>query len=834
MSSDIKKKALVADIEKQKKNEETTKLNLITPIVSQKWGNENVVMEYQFTDGQIFIDEFEITHRGEKKRADYLGYYKTENLPLAILEAKGEELSANDGYQQAIEYARILDVPFAYSTNGDTLLEFDRITGLNREIKMTDLPTMKELWQRYNKESGFNQESIDIMSAPFYESPTGKTPRYYQIIAVNRSIAAIMKGKDRVLLVMGTGTGKTFTAFQIIYKLFKYGKAKKILFLADRTALVDQTITGDFAPLLNSMCKIDNKNIDTGKSVFLGLYQQLINGENKYYKQLDKDFFDVIVVDECHRGSVKDDSQWREILNYFSSAVQIGLTATPKDDGLKEAYDEYESAKNDLAAAEKKRDGDMILAARKALSKAEEKKTRAENNSNVAYFGNPVYTYSLRQGIEDGFLAPAKVISVKLNIDQTGYYPPEGTVDANGVLVERKLYEQSQFDRTIIIEERRDKVAERLTDYLKTSGDRMQKAIVFCENVEHCGEMVRLLQNLNSDLVAQDSRYVMRITGNDEEGRKQLDNFTDPSSPYPVIAVTSELLTTGIDAPTTKLIVLDTSIGSQIKFKQIVGRGTRIKEKYYVNGEEKSKTFFTILDFRDNFERFKDSAFDGDPITVTVVEEDGEFPKPPIKPKQGSNTGTGTGDGRGRIIKVNNVEISIENEIVRYINEEGNLVTQNLNSCIKNNILTQYPKIEDFKAAWLLNNKKHKMAEELLLSIDWKENFKKQYGEFIDNYDIILKFGYDKEPEYTKRTRALSSSILDYLKGFTPEQKDIINLLLDAYIDNDFDDLRNAKNIFKHPSFSELGYTEIGAIRKMGGRDKYLAILDELENKLYE
>lgn len=823
----------------QQQNEETTKMKYITPIILERWQDvDKVLMEYNFTEGRISVDEYNMTHRGKPKRADYLLLFR-DNLPLAIVEAKGADHSADEGYSQAVEYARILDVPFAYSTNGDDLIEKDMISGINKNMKMKNFPTIDELWERYQKESNLTREQVDIYSFPYYVTATGKKPRYYQRIAINRAVKSIVEGQQRLLIVMATGTGKTFTSFQIIYRFWKTRTFKKLLYLADRNILIDQTMRKDFKPFADAMEKIDNKNINTSKEIFLGLYQQLKtggrNGEegHDYYKQLPRDFFDLVIIDECHRGSASKDSNWHEILTYFKSAVQIGMTATPKDGGIQDAIKAEEESRKDYNNAVASNDTRLIEQAKKNVEKAIVRREKAESECNAMYFGNPIYTYSLKQGIEDGFLAPYKVLSVDLNIDKYGYYPPKGTKDVNGEPIEDRLYTQADFDRKIVVVERRELVAKRISDFMKINDMRYAKTIVFCEDIPHCQEMVRLLENENKDLVAEDSRYIMQITGDNQVGKEQLDNFVDPSSKYPVIAVTSRLMSTGVDAETCEIVVLDRIIGSMTEFKQIIGRGTRIKQEYECDGEEKSKMYFTILDFRKNYLKFNDPAFDGTPVTITDVPEENDFPKPPIKPNP--ETPPQPPATPHRVARVNGVDVTIVGEDVQYLDLDGNLVTQNITSCIRNNIITQYPDFESFKAAWLLANDKARFASELLLEIEWGSGFKTKYGYTVDDFDIIAYMGYDIEPPMSKHQRTQSLAIANYLEPFDDDKKEVIRLLLDAYAETNFTNLRDIKNIFSQPQFTEIGLTPLKAVKQIfGGKDKYFKCLNEIENKLYE
>lgn len=822
------------EIAEQQNNEENTKLRYITPVIQAKWKDiDKIVMEYYFTDGRITVDEYNIAHRGKPKKADYLLLYK-DNILLAIVEAKGRLHNADEGYAQAIEYARLLDVPFAYSTNGEDLIEKDMVSGLNRMMSMKDFPGPDELWERYVKEKGLNSEQEAILAYPYYTTPTGKKPRYYQRIAINRTVEAIAKGKKRILNVLATGTGKTFTSFQIIYRFWKTRDKKKVLYLADRNILIDQTMRKDFKPFGDAMEKIDNKNISTSKDIYLGLYQQLKTADNDYYKKLPRDFFDMIIIDECHRGSANADSSWHDILTYFSSAVQIGMTATPKDGGLEQIYQAEYEAKLDYEAAMQRGDAEEVSRTRKAYEKIIARRQKIEQESTINYFGEPVYTYSLKQGIEDGFLAPYKVMSVELNIDKYGWRPPKGCLDVNGEPVEDKVYTQNEFDRKIVVEERRIAVAKRISDFLKTNDMRYAKTIVFCEDIPHCQEMVRLLENENKDLVAEDSRYIMQITGDNEIGKAQLDNFTDPYCKYPVIAVTSRLMSTGVDAETCEVVVLDRNIGSMTEFKQIIGRGTRIKSEYEIDGQEKSKMYFTILDFRKNYLKFNDPAFDGDPITVTTVPPDTNFPKPPIKPDPPQNPPKPP--PVAKVFRVRGVDVNIVGEDVQYIDVNGNLVTQNLTSCIRNNILSQYPDYDDFRQAWLLNKDKAHFASELLLETEWVENFFTRYGYKVDEFDIIAYIAYDMEPPMSKHQRTQTAAMAKYLSSISNEMKKIIiEKLLEAYVETSFTNLRDIKNIFSQQEFVKMGFTPLKIIKQVfGTKEKYFALLKELENKLYE
>ena len=532
--------------------------------------------EVSFTDGRIYV-KGNLTTRGKRKRADYILYYKP-NIPIAIIEAKDNKHSVNDGIQQGLDYARILDIPTVYSSNGDAFYEHDRTCSdgnIERELALDNFPSPQELWQRYKKYKGIQTEQQErISSQDYFFDGSGRTPRYYQQIAINRTVEAIAKGQSRILLTMATGTGKTYTAFQIIHRLWKSGTKKRILFLTDRNVLIDQTKRGDFRHFKNKMTVVKHKQIDKSYEIYLALYQGLTdyNEDKDAYREFSPEFFDLIVIDECHRGSAAEDSAWREILNYFNSATHIGLTATPKE---------------------------------------------TETVSSTEYFGEPLYTYSLKQGIQDGFLAPYKVLRVGLNVDLEGWRPELGKTDKQGLLVEDRIYNRRDFDKNLVIDERTQSVADKVTEFLKKT-NRFDKTIIFCTDIDHAQRMRSAIANANSDLMASNSKYVMQITGDNQEGKRELDNFINPEEDYPVIATTSKLMTTGVDAQTCKLIVLDSNIGSMTEFKQIIGRGTRINEEY-------GKSFFTIMDFRNVTDLFADPDFDGDPVRIKELGDTDEF-----------------------------------------------------------------------------------------------------------------------------------------------------------------------------------------------------------------
>ena len=823
-----------SDLAEQLKNEENTKKNYITPIIEDRWrtlSDDKIIMEYYFTDGRISVDEYNTAHRGKPKKVDYLLLYYN-NIPIALVEAKGENHDANEGYSQAKDYAMLLDVPFAYATNGIDLIEIDLISGVNKTMKMSDFPYPKDLWERFKLENGFTDDELSMYSEPYYVDATGRKPRYYQRNAINRIMKAMAKGQKRILLVMATGTGKTYTSFQFIYRLWKSKKNIKTLYLADRNILIDQTLKKDFKPFGNSAVKIDNKKIGLSYEIYLGLYQQLTHDEKDYYKQFPKDFFDLVVVDECHRGSASVDSNWHEILTYFNSAIQIGMTATPKDGGIEEAEAEFDEAKYQLVEAKMSGNEQEIRKAKNNVVKASDKLERAILESNVNYFGNPIYTYSLKQGIEDGFLAPYKVIAVNLDIDKYGYTPDPGTTDKDGNPVEIKTYEQKDFDRNIIVEERRELVAKRITEFLKVNDQRYGKTIVFCETIEHARAMVQLLENENADIVKDNPRYIVQITGDNEIGKKELDNFQDPGSKYPCIAVTSKLLGTGVDIETCKTVVLDRTIGSMTEFKQIIGRGTRIKESYEVDGEEESKMFFTILDFRKNFLKFNDPDFDGEPVDVTDISADSPIPKPPIKPFQPKVPVVPKTNQR--IAHMNGIEVSIVDEQVEYLDADGNLVRINILNCIRNNVIDQYPTPEAFQQAWLLNKNKKAMGFSLLLETDnWENNYSKRYGYAVDTYDIIRTIAFDIDPPVSKEKRVNTAAMYRYINSLDEKKQELVPMLLKIYETKDFEALKDL-NVFNLPQFTAKGWTKLSGAKAFGGKQKYYEFLSQLENKLYE
>lgn len=796
----------IDDIDEQTRNEENTKLKYITPELTKKWSAEGdqIVMEYgktAFTDGQILVDSDGTVTRGERKKVDYLLLYKY-NLPLALVEAKGIDHDVHDGVSQAIEYAKLLDVPFAYASNGKCFHEEDMAMGTNREFPMNEFPTSDELWERYKKNNNISDEQNSLITVPYYQGTDGRKPRYYQRNAINRCIDRIAKGQQRLLLVMATGTGKTFVAMQIIYRLYEAGKKKKILFLVDRTSLAAQTFD-DFTAFhkMNNMVRIgDHINLRTEEDVkklssyevFISLYQQLKSGRSEdeddrnpddeptadkdYYKLLPPDFFDLIVVDECHRGSLNEEKSWHEMLEYFGSATQIGLTATPK---------------------------------------------QTNSGSNLEYFGDPVYVYSLKQGIADGFLSPYVVMEHELDIDRDGYKPKKGEKDIHGKPLEDRVYLMSEFDRKLIIDERRKLVAAKITEFLKEH-DRFTKTIVFCETEEHAGAMRDYLANENADLMKESNqRYVMRITANDQVGKDQIKNFSSTSQKYPVIAVTSKLLSTGVDTKTVGLIVLDKTIGSMTEFKQTIGRGTRIVEKYQFENEteERTKTHFVIMDFRQNYKKFDDPDFDG---IVDVVPGGTAVPL---------NTKT---KKKREIFRIKGVDVELIDTSIRYLDDNMNLVREeSVESCVQKNVEDLFPTFEDFYATWSKLDSidvKDGLLMDLLISEKVVAKLREIVGKEVDLYDLVCHFGYGKTiPSKQERV----NKARELIKHLNPEQQKIMNLVIDLYKETDFSNLKTI-DIFRMPYFQQNGYSYKTAVKTLGGEAAYEAIILEIEKELYK
>lgn len=763
----------------------------ITPaLVAAGWDLQSQLREeVTFTAGRVIVRGSQVT-RGEARRADFVLYYKP-GMPLAVIEAKDNNHSVGSGMQQALAGAEALDAPFAFSTNGDAFLEHDRTCRdgvVEREISLSAFPSPAELWQRYCAAKNLKPAEQAVIAQDYHADASGKAPRYYQQIAINRTMEAIAKGQDRILLVMATGTGKTYTAFQIIWRLWRARARKRILFLADRNILVDQTRINDFKPFESAMTKITNRQVDKSYEIYLALYQAVTGTEEErnIYKQFTRDFFDLVIVDECHRGSAAADSAWREVLDYFSSATQIGMTATPKE---------------------------------------------TRDVSNIDYFGDPIYTYSLRQGIEDGFLAPYKVVRIDIDKDLQGWRPPAGKRDKNGKLVEDRIYNQRDFDRTLVLEKRTELVARKVTEFLRLT-DRFDKAIIFCEDIDHAERMRQALVNENADLAAVNAKYIMRITGDDNEGKMELDNFIDPESRFPVVVTTSRLLSTGVDAQTCKLIVLDQRIESMTLFKQIIGRGTRIREEY-------DKYFFTIMDFKKATELFADPDFDGDPVQIYEPRE-GEPPVPPEN-DGGQEQPPGPGPGippqplpppGGKRIKyvIDDVPVSIVAERVQYYGTDGKLITESIRDYTRKSVLRQYRSLDVFLRAWSQAEQKSAIIAELEERGVLLDALSEEVGRTLDPFDLVCHVAWGQPPK-TRKERADSVRKRDYFAKYSETAREVMNALLDKYADEGIVPIEDFTVLNVRP-ITEIG-TPLEIINAFGGRDQYLQAIRELERELY-
>lgn len=755
----------------------------VTPAIvgtdQPKWDSATQIQEqHYFTKGRVIVHGR--VRRGEAKKADYVLSYKP-GVPIAVVEAKDNNHSVGAGMQQALEYAEILDVPYAYSTNGDAFLEHDRTVTegtVTREVAMADFPTPEELWKRYCDGKGYTPEQRTVAAQDYYDDGSRKSPRYYQLTAVNRVIDAVAQGRDRLLLVMATGTGKTYTAFQIIWRLWKSGAKKRILFLVDRNILADQTKTNDFKPFGTAMTKITNRTVDKSYEIYLSLYQAVTGTEEEQniYKQFSPDFFDLVIVDECHRGSAAEDAAWRDVLEYFSSATQIGLTATPKE---------------------------------------------TKDVSNIEYFGDPIYTYSLRQGIADGFLAPYKVIRIGLDKDLDGWRPTVGQVDKYGNLIEDREYNASDFDRSLILEQRTKLVAEKITEFLKAT-NRYDKTIVFCDNIDHAERMRQALVNENADLVKENSKYVMRITGDSEEGKAQLDNFIDPEKRYPVIATTSQLMSTGVDAQTCKLIVLDKRIASMTEFKQIIGRGTRINEDY-------GKLYFTIMDFKQATALFADPAFDGDP--VQIYEPGGrDSPIPPGDPADSSKPNDSEPNGTVKYV-VDNVEVRVATQRVQYLDADGKLITESIRDYSRSNVLKTFRSLDDFLTVWNDAERKQAILDELASKGVFMDELAEQVGKEYDAFDLICNIAYDQKP-LTRRERAENVKKRNVFGKYGAKAREVLEALLEKYQDNGISTVESL-DILKVDPLTAIG-TPLELVALFGNKEGYLAAIRELEIALYQ
>lgn len=808
-------KSIMADkphiLDKKSLSEEDICTKYITPAIEKAgWDRHSkFLQQVSFTDGRIYV-KGRMTARGQGKRADYILYHQSN--AIAIIEAKDNKHTVYGGLQQGLEYARILDIPCVFSSNGDGFVFHDRtiVTAsgagqegvLEKELSLDEFPTPEMLWNIYKKYKGINTpEAEKIALQPYYDDGSGRKPRYYQQIAINRTVEAISKGQNRILLVMATGTGKTYTAFQIAYRLWKAKAKKRILFLADRNALLDQTRRNDFKHFGDKMTVIKNRNVDKAYEIYLALYQGLTSNEvdKDIFRQFSPNFFDLIIIDECHRGSAKEDSSWREILEYFNTATQIGLTATPKE---------------------------------------------TNEVSNSEYFGDPLYTYSLKQGIADGFLAPYRVVRISLDVDTEGWRPPVGFKDKFGREVEDRIYNRIDFDKKLVIEERRKLVAKKVTEFLKGSGDRFAKTIIFCCDIEHAEGMRSALANENADLVAENYKYIMQITGDNDEGKRELDNFIDVEARYPVIATTSELMTTGVDAQTCKVIVLDTNINSMTKFKQIIGRGTRIREDY-------GKMYFTILDFRNATDLFADKDFDGDPLRVkpitededpsTIIAEEEADETPIIDDESGENvvivpplvrkpTFTSTVGEPADKVYVNGVDVTalVIRELV--FDQDGKLMTKSLKEHTHDIIEKQFKSLDEFLNRWQATDRKHAIIAELEEQGLLVSELEKAVDKDLDLFDMICHLAYDQVP-LTRQERAKNVKKRNAFTKYGDQARRILETLLDKYADEGIENIESM-DVLKIKPFDALGSpTEI--LRYFGGKENYLRALKELENEIY-
>lgn len=776
-------------LNKKQMSEEDIKLNYITPAIQPGWSGF-ITMETKITDGKINISG-NVVVRNKPKFADYM-LYLNDGKPIAVVEAKDNNHTVSYGLQQAMTYAKMMDMPFAYSSNGDAFQEHDFLTGKERQISLGEFPTQEELVDRYYAEinggDGLSEEEKTIVEQPYYSSQNTYPPRYYQRNAVNRTVEAIAKGQDRLLLVMATGTGKTYTAFQIVYRLLKAGIKKRVLYLADRNILVDQSILQDFAPLEKTIYKVnfaekDCLNKISSHEVNFALYHQMVGqNDEEHFRQIPAGYFDLIIVDECHRGSAKEDSNWRKVLEYFNTATQIGMTATPKE---------------------------------------------SMSVSNIDYFGEPVYTYSLKQGIEDGFLAPFKVINVMLNIGE-GWRPRKGQTDIYGNEIEDRIYNNKDYDypNGIILEDRIYEVAKEITEYLKST-DRKQKTIVFCATEEAAERMRIALVNLNSDMVKENSDYVVRITGSDVYGKSKLDYFISVSSEYPVIATTSELLSTGADCKMTKLIVLDKCIESMTTFKQIIGRGTRIREK-------EGKTHFTVMDFRGVTKLFADPDWDG------PIEQDDRFSRGGTKPDDNPDkyiNPIGPDDPPPKqetpIIDKNGCKVEIVNKTVSHYDTNGKLLRQeDIIDYTRTNIKGEYASLSDFIHMWRASNKKQEIKYTLNdMGIDIDVLKEDQNMSDVDDFDFICYVAYGQKP-LTRAERANNVKKRDFFSKYSGDAKAVLEILLEKYMNKGINEVEDIK-VLNLTEFNKFG--KMAKIIKMfGGKENYIKAVRELEDSLYD
>lgn len=779
-------------VNKKQLTEQEIRTRYITPAIkASNWMDTQIREEYTITAGRI-VAQGGAYKREKGKRADYVLFYKS-HIPLAIVEAKDNNHTVSDGMQQALKYAQMLNVPFVFSSNGDAFSFHNRMDvkgEKEQQIALDKFPSCAALWEMYKTNSNLSTHEEQVMMQPYYTERANRIPRYYQTNAINLTVDAIAKGQNRILLVMATGTGKTYTAFQIIWRLWKGGQKKRILFLADRNALIDQTYTNDFSPFKDKMTIIRNRKIDTSYEIYLALYQGLTGEDHKQtFMEFSPNFFDLIIVDECHRGSAKADSAWREILTYFSSAAQIGLTATPIS--TKEA-------------------------------------------SNAAYFGDPVYIYSLKQGIDDGFLAPYRVIRVLFDNDAEGFRPYMGQTDDNGDIIDDRIYGRTDFDRELVLSQRTKMVAKVVSNYMKKHNLRNNKSIFFCVDTEHANRMRMALVNENTDMVQQDERYIMRITGDDNEGKMQLDNFRDVESKYPVMVTTSKLLSTGVDVQMVKIIVLDANINSMTEFKQIIGRGTRVRE-------DLGKMFFTIFDFRDATRLFADPAFDGEYIIGEgfMPDDDGNITESPDDVVyEPDPDGISEPDGehqkpeRRTKIYVSGVECTILNERIQFINDNGELVTESLKDFTRKNILIQYRTLKDFLKVWHSAKRKKAIIDELANQGILIDELQDQIGHEFDPFDLICHIAFDQKP-LTRYERSNNVKKRNYFAKYGEQARAVLNALLDKYTDTGINNLEDLA-ILKVQPITEFGSPAHIINHIFKGKSDFEHALRELEKVLYE
>ena len=787
-------------------SESDTRAKFITPALYRAGWDEatQIRREVSFTKGRIIV-RGKLVSRGKAKRADYVLYYKP-GIPLALIEAKDSAHAPGDGMQQALDYAETLHIPFVFSSNGQGFVFHDR-TGLSpaqeTRLSLNAFPSPSELWERYRVWKDMAPEAETVVLQDYFTDGRGKTPRYYQVNAINAAVEAIATGRERLLLVMATGTGKTYTAFQIIWRLWKAGRKRRILFLADRNILVDQTMVNDFRPFEGVMAKLSSDagtivrnpdatlTVNTSYEIYLGLYQALTGPEDgqKVFREFSPGFFDLIVIDECHRGSAAEDSAWREILDYFSAATHIGLTATPKE-------------------------------------------TRYA--SNIDYFGQPVYSYSLKQGIHDGFLAPYKVIKVHIDRDIEGYRPEQGQLDRDGNEVEDRIYNTRDFDRSLVLDERTKLVAGKVTQFLKESGDRFQKAIIFCVDQEHAGRMRQALVNENADLAGENYRYVMRITGGDAEGQAQLDNFIDPESRYPVLVTTSRLLSTGVDVQTCRLIALDRQVGSMTEFKQIVGRGTRVHD-------DTRKFYFTLMDFRGATGHFSDPDFDGAPAQIYEPGEGEPIAPPedyPLPDEEEAEIEEIVVDPfawprpeKRRKVYVDNVSASIVAERIEYLDQYGKLVTESLRDFTRKALKKRFASLDDFLRRWKAAERKQAILEELEAEGLALDVIAESLGKDLDPFDLICHLAFDAKP-LTRGERAENVRKRDVFARYSGQARGVLNALLAKYADEGVLNLDDV-SVLRIPPLDKLG-TPVQLVKAFGSKAGFVKAVHDLQAALYQ